>query len=102
MIDVNQISFTGEVISGEKNAKGTYLKVFQKVAGQKDTTFTVFAPAKTLSDISFNEKDVLFINNGLIYESDDGFTVRVTRPDQIQLLQKNFDLGFVKIEDELV
>ncbi len=99
MLEINQISLTGEVVSGSKNDKGLYLKVKQMVCGKMETVFTVFVPAKSIPEVDLREKDLVLVNNGLIYKNNGEFTVRVTRPDQLQLIKRCHDLGEVSAEE---
>ena len=95
-VELNQFTFTGEVLEGEKRPKGYYLKVFQKVGGKQDTVFTVFVPSESFQAEDLHKKDIVLINNGLAYKGDDGTpTIRITRPDQLQLIKRNVDLGTI-------
>ena len=101
MLEINQISLTGEIVSGEKNDKGLYLKVRQMVGGKMETIFTVFVPSKANPTAqNFREKDLVLINNGLIYRNAEGeVTIRVTRSDQLQMIKKCLDMRQISAEE---
>ncbi len=101
MLAINELSFSGIVSDKSVNEKGTYFTLSQRVYGKIDTALEVFAPLIAFPEgLPIENGDTVYISSALLYQNGNGYLARIAHKEQLQIVEKNFDLGEISADKE--
>lgn len=102
-LHLNQLNITGTIEKIKDVPHGLEITIWQYVANREGlkTKFQVLIPGRMKEQIpALQEGDKLLVNNGLMYQKDETFWVKVSAPTQIQLSgPKSLDKGIVEAKE---